>query len=292
MMERLSKTEQRPRTRSTRLDSIRRNIELKLMSVVQTPSDGDRSKCLIRLHNCTPCDVIPFWLDFNGVAVEYPTLAPGAFINVDTYVSHPWFFVGLAAESRHNSRTAADGQPTTRCTPPSPFPVLAVPEETINLSWIDATFRQLSTKRSSTQLDYDYDGSTDNLQHPRPIIGQRKMMVCSLCKFILKSKPPTIVPCPHLTGEARFSYSRSRSLSDYCSSYLYSCYEDIHRGDHVKKRQNIYLVIPIETLKEKCFNTICRHNGAGTDFGNLQLPDSLVEEFILFARISTFKLAK
>ena len=47
---------------------------------------------LVRFLNCTVRRVEVVWLNHEGVGIRYKTLAPEQWVDVNTYVGHPWIF--------------------------------------------------------------------------------------------------------------------------------------------------------------------------------------------------------
>lgn len=231
-----------------------------LKSIVQ---DGDHCRCLVRLHNCSPCRVTPFWIDFKGIPIEYPTLAKGASIDLNTYVSHLWFFKPQVSQENPSSRNKT-----------SSTKILAIPEETLSASVLN-----ISNMKPTSSNQPIRNGIHE------AFLGVNNSLICSLCKFLLNnhSLTPLTVPCSHFTGKAKYSVTdiQCRSWSSYNSTYIYSCNQDTHRREHSLSRRNIYLVEPFHNLRERCFLELkdrIRH----VDITKLNLPISLQEEYLKF----------
>ena len=46
----------------------------------------------VRFLNCTARRVDVVWLNHEGVGIKYRTLGPNQWVDVNTYVGHPWIF--------------------------------------------------------------------------------------------------------------------------------------------------------------------------------------------------------
>ena len=46
----------------------------------------------VRFLNCTVRRVDVVWLNYEGVGIRYRTLAPNQWVDVNTFVGHPWIF--------------------------------------------------------------------------------------------------------------------------------------------------------------------------------------------------------
>lgn len=260
-----------------RIDKIRREREenfkrichslvAELKSVVQEQSEIE-TKCLIRFHNCTPHRIAIFWLDFKGRPIEYPVLARGNFIDITTSVSHLWIF--KVQDSKTTNGATASQQQAIK--------VLAVPEETINSSRIPSFLK-------SSQSEQQVSRSSSNSLHEE-ILGSNNVVICALCKFVLINNPQirTKVPCPHFTGEVKFSITdfEHGTWSRDISSYIYSCNEVNHCSEHSRRRRNIFLVEPFFNLRERCFLAI-KNGIEGADIFEMNIPASLQREYLRF----------
>lgn len=219
-------------------------------------------KCLIRFHNCTPYRIIPFWIDFKGLPIKYPVLAKGAYLNIDTYASHLWFFK-IDKTSEIAVKSVVDS-----------IKILAITEEAINSS-IDMAHLK----------SHYVNKVTDGVIRNDRMSGLSNILVCSMCKYILQehSLTPAKVPCPHFTGEAKFSVSdlQGKSWSSHNNSYIYSCSTHNHRLDHASRRRNIYLVEPFYNLRERCFLALA-DNIRHLDVLGLDIPISLQLDYYRF----------
>lgn len=244
-----------------------RNLTQELKSKIQERSDGDRCKCLVKFHNCTPYRVTPFWLDFQGLPIKYPDLPRGAFINIDTYKSHLWFFKAHAP----NSLTNYD-----------PIRILALPEENLSRA-LPFLKSELTDNRAAT-------GESLFQVVRESILGLNNSLICSLCRHILTNHSigPSKVPCPHFTGETKYAISDLdiRSWLNFGSSYIYHCAENNHREAHSMKRRNIYLVEPFINLRERCFLAI-KKQIKQSEIVDLDLPISLQYDYLEY--ITTLK---
>lgn len=55
-------------------------------------------KVYVRFVNKTARLADVYWVDFQGMPVKYHTLGPDTYIDIDTFISHPWVF------EDHNTR--------------------------------------------------------------------------------------------------------------------------------------------------------------------------------------------
>lgn len=250
-----------------KIDQFYQDFSRELKSKVQERTDGNQSKCLLKFHNCTPYRVTPFWLDFQGLPIQYPDLPRGAFINIDTYKSHLWFF--KAHEPNNSMRY-------------EPIRILALPEE--NLS------RALPFLRSDLDSTRGTSGESLFKAVRNSILGLNNSLVCSLCRYILLNYciGPSKVPCPHFTGETKYSISEldSKSWLNFGSNYIYRCAEGYHREEHSCKRRNIYLVEPFINLRERCFLAI-KKRIKHTNIVDLDIPVSLQYDYLEY--VTTLK---
>lgn len=243
------------------VEEVFKSLTHELKSSIQVQSEGDRCKCLVRFHNCTPYSITPYWLDFQGLPIKYPNLPRGAFINIDTYKSHLWFF------KAH--------EPSTKASKSEPIRILALPEESLSraLPFLksDPIQNRLATGQSLFRAVRDC------------ILGLNNSLICSLCRYILANHSigPTRVPCPHFTGETKYAISDLdvRSWLNFGSNYIYHCAESNHWEDHSTKRRNIYLVEPFINLRERCFLALKKQIQHST-IVDLDLPLSLQHDYL------------
>ncbi|XP_035731316.1 von Hippel-Lindau disease tumor suppressor-like [Vespa mandarinia] len=55
----------------------------------------------VRFTNCTTRIVALYWIDYQGQAISYGTLYPGSYVDIDTFVTHPWIFVDDETKERY-----------------------------------------------------------------------------------------------------------------------------------------------------------------------------------------------
>ena len=55
-------------------------------------SDPSMVNSFVRFLNCTVRRVDVVWLNYEGVGIRYRTLAPNQWVDVNTFVGHPWIF--------------------------------------------------------------------------------------------------------------------------------------------------------------------------------------------------------
>lgn len=208
--------------------------------------------------------------------MKYRPLSRGASMDMDTYESHLWFFKALHG-SQVNKGSDRNG--------PDMIKLLAIPEEILGMddgiSHLKSYFKD-PNDGSSTAHNNTIDMSV-TFQDAAP--GLSNLMTCSLCKYVVRSQSRELVkiPCPHFTGEAKFSVSDliCRSWSSFNPTYIYSCTTKTHRKDHSSRRRNIYLVEPFYNLRERCFLALSNRI-SHSDLLEMSLPTSLQEDYIQF----------
>lgn len=251
-------------------------LKLELKSTKQRRDDVGCG-CLVNFQNCTPHGVVPFWIDFQGRAVDYRYIPPGQALQINTYRSHLWFFQAIDPTS--GERWVEFGiKPDV-----TPLKVLAIPQEI--LQSICNSPKSLSSILPSKQLEDSLDETSISNTVP----------VCPMCKYIVEHQSKDdkkvrgrLLDCGHLKGSSRFSILDLDCVSkSKCKpSYIYSCSEETHREDHSQFRRDIYLVEPFLSLRERCFYALDEmfHN---SDIVNISLPVSLQKEYLQF--ISTLE---
>ena len=55
-------------------------------------SDPSMVHSFVRFLNCTLRRVDVVWLNYEGIGIRYRTLAPNQWVDVNTFVGHPWIF--------------------------------------------------------------------------------------------------------------------------------------------------------------------------------------------------------
>lgn len=55
---------------------------------------------LVRFINKTMRNVVLYWIDYQGRAISYGVLPPGGYLDIDTFVTHPWIFVDQETRDR------------------------------------------------------------------------------------------------------------------------------------------------------------------------------------------------
>lgn len=262
--------ESRTESNIEKREKLHRGLTLDIKSKKIYPDKGVESKCLIRLHNCTAHELNTYWIDCSGKPIAYPILKRGAYMNIDTYVSHLWIFTstGLSATK-----------------------ILAVPEESLKISSASMSGPLMSCF-SPSRPDINGRLPRDHHLFQDELLGLNNVLICALCKFVLKqySRVPIKIPCQHFRGESKFSISDLdyKSLADFNSirPYIYSCSEDTHCKSHAHRRRNLYLVEMFPNLRERCFLTL-KGRVSQDDVTDLDLPLSLQQEYVQF--ITTLK---
>lgn len=262
-------------SRGKEIDELYHRLAWKWRSVAYKPEKAEDFKCLVRFHNCTPYNVSLYWIDHRGKPIKYPTLRRGSSLNMNTFQSHLWIFRG------------SDKPDTNPGSPTHDMPnLLAIPEEALDMSHgiphLNAHFRDPIDRRTAVAEGVMEMNSDVN----DAILGMNNTLICSLCKYFVKSyaKEPMKVPCPHFTGEAKFSVSDvvgQSGASRFSPNYFFSCTSQTHRRDHSTKRRNIFLVEPFYSLRERCFLALKDLIG-NTDLCKMNLPLSLQEDYIEF----------
>ena len=267
------------RSRDLKIQNLLSSTKFNLNSVIPKPREGQHCRCLIRFHNCTPHRVIPYWIDFKGLPIKYPALTRGASINIDTYVKQLWFFEVQDNNSATSNESSNPSRDKSR--------VLAIPEESLNLSCNASNYNFLKQNHLRTTQG----GSNQERRQLGSLPGgppsARNIMICSLCKYVLKQycRIPARVPCPHFTGEVKLATSdiqRRSSTSNSHGSQIYSCNEATHRNNHSENRRNIYLVKSFFSLRERCFLVLNERIGSWSKIVDLNLPISLQQDYVQF----------
>ncbi|KAK7868785.1 hypothetical protein R5R35_003630 [Gryllus longicercus] len=58
------------------------------------------TRSFLRFFNNTERKVDVIWLNYEGQNVKFKTLSPGGFVDVNTYVTHPWIFIDSETKDR------------------------------------------------------------------------------------------------------------------------------------------------------------------------------------------------
>lgn len=58
-------------------------------------------RSFVQFINKTPCNVTLYWIDYQGQAVSYGDLSPGDYVDINTFVTHPWIFVDKETRDRY-----------------------------------------------------------------------------------------------------------------------------------------------------------------------------------------------
>uniref|UniRef100_A0A6M2DHK7 Putative e3 ubiquitin ligase vhl component von hippel-lindau tumor suppressor in s n=1 Tax=Xenopsylla cheopis TaxID=163159 RepID=A0A6M2DHK7_XENCH len=69
-------------------------------------SGQSKTKVFLRFTNCSNRIVAIFWIDYLGYVKLYKILKPLEFIDVNTFVGHPWIFTDIKTRERY----IAEGQ--------------------------------------------------------------------------------------------------------------------------------------------------------------------------------------
>lgn len=63
-----------------------------MASIDEIKSLKTSERVYVRFFNKTTRLADVYWVDFEGAPVKYHTLEPDAFVDIDTFVNHPWIF--------------------------------------------------------------------------------------------------------------------------------------------------------------------------------------------------------
>ncbi|KAG7202160.1 hypothetical protein KM043_015842 [Ampulex compressa] len=58
-------------------------------------------RSFVRFINKTSHNVTLYWIDYQGLAVKYGVLSPNDYMDIDTFVTHPWIFVDKETGDRY-----------------------------------------------------------------------------------------------------------------------------------------------------------------------------------------------
>ncbi|XP_014213975.1 von Hippel-Lindau tumor suppressor homolog [Copidosoma floridanum] len=61
----------------------------------------NRDSSFVKFFNTSPHDVEIYWIDYNGKPVFYQTLGHQDYIDINTFVTHPWIFVEKETKDRY-----------------------------------------------------------------------------------------------------------------------------------------------------------------------------------------------
>lgn len=86
---------------------------------------------LIRFYNRTERGVDIIWLNYEGARVKYKTLQSYEFVDVNTYVGHPWIFLDVESGERLVVNLKSVYEPTTGWVPGQWPPIRKVVNITI-----------------------------------------------------------------------------------------------------------------------------------------------------------------
>uniref|UniRef100_A0A6G1S8G4 von Hippel-Lindau disease tumour suppressor beta domain-containing protein n=1 Tax=Aceria tosichella TaxID=561515 RepID=A0A6G1S8G4_9ACAR len=229
------------------------------------------SDCFVRFHNCTNKDITPYWINFSGKPVKYPTIKRGLSLTFNTYVNHLFFFKTSSNDNNDNDYDNGSRSQRQRQQQLS-NKVLAIPREALD-SACNAT-------------NYNYRPLHDHEDRAE------RLKICPMCIYVIKRyrRRPIKNPCHHYSGEARLSSSdigiRSHTNFNPVGDLIYSCSDNTHHECHSKLRRDIYLVESFYNLRERCFLQI---RGmpfalvAGARGGLPVLPGSVFRDYIEFA---------
>ncbi|KAI4496266.1 hypothetical protein M0804_000076 [Polistes exclamans] len=64
-------------------------------------SINNRQISFVRFTNCTKRNVALYWIDYEGHAIKYGCLNPACYLDIDTFVTHPWIFVDDETKERY-----------------------------------------------------------------------------------------------------------------------------------------------------------------------------------------------
>lgn len=58
-------------------------------------------RVFVKFINKTPHNVNLYWIDYQGQAVTYGALVPNDYVDINTFVTHPWIFVDTETMDRY-----------------------------------------------------------------------------------------------------------------------------------------------------------------------------------------------
>ncbi|KAK2582087.1 hypothetical protein KPH14_002790 [Odynerus spinipes] len=64
-------------------------------------SINNDQRSFVSFINTTVHNVVLYWIDYQGQAVSYGVLPPRRYIDIDTFVTHPWIFVDEETTERY-----------------------------------------------------------------------------------------------------------------------------------------------------------------------------------------------
>lgn len=116
---------------------------------------------LIRFYNRTERGVDIIWLNYEGARVKYKTLQSYEFVDVNTYVGHPWIFLDVESGERLVVDLKSVYEPTTGWVPGQWPPIRKVVNITIPIySLKDSCIRFFRKHLPKDKLDIlDLPGS-------------------------------------------------------------------------------------------------------------------------------------
>lgn len=110
---------------------------------------------LIRFYNRTERGVDIIWLNYEGARVKYKTLQSYEFVDVNTYVGHPWIFLDVESGERLVVNLKSVYEPTTGWVPGQWPPIRKVVNITIPskcLSPLSLSLSPLSLSDNSVKV--------------------------------------------------------------------------------------------------------------------------------------------
>ncbi|XP_043249139.1 von Hippel-Lindau disease tumor suppressor isoform X2 [Colletes gigas] len=73
-------------------------------------SINNYQKSFVKFINKTTRNVALYWINYRGRAIKYGVLLPGDFLDINTFVTHPWIFVD---DETNDRRREDSGRPRT-----------------------------------------------------------------------------------------------------------------------------------------------------------------------------------
>ncbi|XP_026477302.1 von Hippel-Lindau tumor suppressor homolog [Ctenocephalides felis] len=68
--------------------------------LIGVKSQESKTKEYIRFINCSDRKIAVFWINYNGLTALYKILNPSEFVNVNTFVGHPWISLDVKNKER------------------------------------------------------------------------------------------------------------------------------------------------------------------------------------------------
>ncbi|CAL7952191.1 unnamed protein product [Xylocopa violacea] len=113
------------------------------------------NRVFVKFVNRTLHDVVLYWIDYQGRAVNYGTLRYNESLDIDTFVTHPWIFVDRDTHDRYvvDNEDVFFPKPMSRCARARRYVCITLPMFTLRRLSLRAIRQRLTHKRQALQLD-------------------------------------------------------------------------------------------------------------------------------------------